>query len=169
MVRSTATLPASSMAASMVWRPRLSGTPCAAAAISRMTVSMVPSTGSFTARYAAAAPSLMACLKWSALSSSEVAHTSQMPRMICDRMTPELPRAPISEPLVTAAATSGMLSASLCRSSSTTARMVSARFVPVSPSGTGYTFRSLMTPRSASTAASAASMAASAWPLTFNL
>ena len=35
-------------------------------------------------------------------------HTSQMPRTICERITPELPRAPMSEPLVTAAATDGM-------------------------------------------------------------
>ena len=31
-----------------------------------------------------------------------------MPRTIWERMTPELPRAPMSEPLVTAAATDGM-------------------------------------------------------------
>ena len=61
----------------------------------------------------------------------------------------------MSEPLVTAAATDGMSVTSLCWSSSTTARTVSAMFVPVSPSGTGYTLRSLMNWRSASTALSA--------------
>ena len=49
----------------------MSGTLCAAAAISRMTVSMVPSTGSLTARYALVAPSASASLKSAVVSSSE--------------------------------------------------------------------------------------------------
>ena len=50
VVFSTATRPASSTATSSLSRPNSSGMLCAAAAISRMTVSMVPSTGSLTAR-----------------------------------------------------------------------------------------------------------------------
>ena len=116
---------------------------------------MVPSTGVFTARYAACCPSTTARLKTAVSSELAWPQTSQMPRTIWERMTPELPRAPMSEPLVTAAATDGMSVTSLCSSSSTTARTVSAMLVPVSPSGTGYTLRSLMNWRSASTAASA--------------
>ena len=141
---------------------------CAAAAISRTTVSMVPSTGSLTARYALEAASARASLKPAVVRLCERPHTSHRPLTICERITPELPRAPIREPLVTAAATSAMLSASLCWSSSSTARTVSARLVPVSPSGTGYTLRSLMTPRSASMAAREASMIAIVVSRTFN-
>ena len=59
-------------------------------------------------------------------------------------MTPELPRAPISETCVTALHNVA-LSASRGRraSSAMTASMVSAMFVPVSPSGTGKTFSRL--------------------------
>ncbi len=56
-------------------------------------------------------------------------------------MTPELPRAPISEPRLTAWQTSSIDSA--VRSSVLTDSSVSDMFVPVSPSGTGYTFRRL--------------------------
>ena len=53
-------------------------------------------------------------------------------------MTPELPRAPISDPWLTARQTSAMAARSpRPSSSSTTASSVSAMFVPVSPSGTG--------------------------------
>ncbi len=61
-------------------------------------------------------------------------------------ITPLLPRAPISEPWAMAAHTPSRLSVAPA-SSSTTEPMVSAMLVPVSPSGTGYTLRSLMIPR----------------------
>ena len=49
--------------------------------------------------------------------------TSQAPRTICERITPELPRAPMSEPLVIAAATTaGCRPRSRAASSSTMAR-----------------------------------------------
>ncbi len=64
-------------------------------------------------------------------------HSLQTPRTICERMTPELPRAPISEPLVTAAATALSSVPPVCSSSSRMARTVRNRLVPVSPSGTG--------------------------------
>jgi hypothetical protein len=50
-------------------------------------------------------------------------------------MTPELPRAPMSEPCDTARQISAIPSAE--SSSPTTDSSVSAMFVPVSPSGTG--------------------------------
>ena len=50
-------------------------------------------------------------------------------------MTPEFPRAPMSEPRLTAWHTSSIESA--VRSSALTDSSVSAMFVPVSPSGTG--------------------------------
>ncbi len=67
-----------------------------------------------------------------------------MPRSACERITPELPARPISEPwlkLVATASRSGWRpSASASASSRTTASTVRAILVPVSPSGTGYTF-----------------------------
>src|SRR5665647_3309501 len=48
--KTTEQLPASSIATSSLSRPSVSGTLCAASAILRITVSMVPSTGSLTAR-----------------------------------------------------------------------------------------------------------------------
>jgi len=56
-------------------------------------------------------------------------------------MTPELPRAPINEPRLIAWHTSPIDSA--VASSLLTDSSVSAMFVPVSPSGTGYTFSRL--------------------------
>ena len=62
--------------------------------------------------------------------------TDTRPRSTCDRITPELPRAPMSEPLVIAAHTSASPSPAASRSSHTETR-VSDMLVPVSPSGTG--------------------------------
>ena len=62
---------------------------------------------------------------------------SLMPRSSWERMTPEFPRAPISEPCPMARQTSGMPAPFTPSSSVTTASRVSAMFVPVSPSGTG--------------------------------
>jgi hypothetical protein len=63
--------------------------------------------------------------------------TSAAPRTICERMTPELPRAPISAARVTVCASAGRGASITSASASTSERMVSAMFVPVSPSGTG--------------------------------
>ena len=63
------------------------------------------------------------------------------PRKSCDRITPELPLAPISRPVAIASTTSPTSSfLSLC-SSWTAENIVRDMFVPVSPSGTGKTFR----------------------------
>ena len=52
-------------------------------------------------------------------------------------MTPELPRAPISEPWAMARQVAARSGASRPSSSAATDSMVSAMLVPVSPSGTG--------------------------------
>jgi len=66
-----------------------------------------------------------------------------MPRSTCDRITPELPRAPMSEPWLMALHTAAM--SSTPSSSATTDSIVKAMLVPVSPSGTGYTLSRLST------------------------
>ena len=70
--------------------------------------------------------------------SPAAAMRSLMPRRSWERMTPELPRAPIREPCPMALQTSGRPApASTPASSLTTASRVRAMLVPVSPSGTG--------------------------------
>jgi len=66
-----------------------------------------------------------------------------MPRSTWERMTPELPRAPISAPSETTRATWDTVSCGRESSSASAARMVRDMFVPVSPSGTGKTFSEL--------------------------
>ena len=63
--------------------------------------------------------------------------TSAAPRTICEKITPEFPRAPISAARVSSFATAARSAALDASSASTIARAVSVRFVPVSPSGTG--------------------------------
>ena len=63
--------------------------------------------------------------------------TSAAPRTICERMTPEFPRAPMSAPRATSRASDSRLAADVLSTASATARTVIVRFVPVSPSGTG--------------------------------
>ena len=101
-------------------------------AIARIAVSIVPSTGFFTARYAAS----LAERKMRARSSVS-ASASQAPRTICDRITPELPRAPINAAREISCASPARSSGPSFSSASSIARTVSVRFVPVSPSGTG--------------------------------
>src|SRR5437879_3364813 len=115
----------------------------AARPASRATVRMVPSVGLLTARYAALAASSKASA--SSLGVSELLPSTALakPRKICDRITPELPRAPIRLPceanlaiLLTSAAFDSLMS-------STADCSVSNMLVPVSPSGTGNTLRRL--------------------------
>ena len=68
----------------------------------------------------------------------------EMPRNSRDRMTPEFPRAPRNMALATQSAAAEIVSNSFFRSSVAAFAMVSPMFVPVSPSGTGKTFKSLM-------------------------
>ena len=109
----------------------------ASSAISRITVSIVPSTGRFTARYAASLALRNARRSRGVLTSLERPSSSTKPRTIWEKMTPELPRAPMSAARVSSFATASLSSALDASSVSTTDRSVSTRFVPVSPSGTG--------------------------------
>ena len=108
----------------------------AAAAASRTTVRIVPSTGRRTASYAAADAELSADATARGPTSTACSKVLVNPRRIWLRITPELPRAPMSEPWATArqVATSSAGTASI---SVTTASRVRAMLVPVSPSGTG--------------------------------
>ena len=67
-----------------------------------------------------------------------------MPRNSRERMTPEFPRAPRSRALAAVWATSPTVAHCFFFSSAAAALMVRLILVPVSPSGTGNTFRSLM-------------------------
>jgi hypothetical protein len=69
-----------------------------ASAASRTTVRMVPSTGFITAAYAVLVAPLSATASAGASSSAWPLTASAKPFRTCDRMTPELPRAPSSEP-----------------------------------------------------------------------
>ncbi len=89
-----------SLAARTTW-PSMSGrsalAPAAALAAtptSRATVRIVPSTGRLTPRYATSLAVAKAVARPAGVSSSMSASASAKPRSNCDRMTPELPRAP---------------------------------------------------------------------------
>src|SRR5438309_7124519 len=130
-------------------RTRMSSVSAAAAAAdsaaSRITVRMVPSVGFMTARYAKAQASANARATPSTSTRARPDKPCARPRKICDRMTPLLPRAPISEPCAAAAITdSADCGCGACCASSTADRSVRYMFDPVSPSGTGYTLRSLI-------------------------
>ena len=113
-----------------------------ASAANRTTVRMVPSTGRSTAWYAASVARRRPVTRSRAETDSSGAKVSARPRRICERITPELPRAPMSEPWRIASHTSCIPEPSP-GSSPTTDSSVRAMFVPVSPSGTGYTLRRL--------------------------
>ena len=132
----------SSPAASTARRRSLGGTRrCSfrslSSAISRMTVSIVPSTGRFTARYAVSLAPRNARPRSAELTPSCSPSTSTNPRTIWEKMTPEFPRAPMSAARVTSFATASLSAALDASSASTMDRSVRTRFVPVSPSGTG--------------------------------
>ena len=137
-VRATASSPrrTSLVKSSGLVRPSFSAL-SPSSAISRMTESIVPSTGWRTARYAASLADRKAAASVCVSTSPFVRSVSAAPRMICERMTPELPRAPISAARVTSLTRPARSSVVVLSSSSTTARAVIVRFVPVSPSGTG--------------------------------
>src|SRR3989304_2035934 len=95
---------------------------------------------------------------------SASASARAMPRTICESITPELPRAPMSAPcdihdIILPAPSSGQLCAS-----SMTARMVRCMFVPVSPSGTGKTLIALTEAACFCSQAAAAANISRSWP-----
>ena len=97
---------------------------------------IVPSIGFNTAEYAAVLAAFSASATVAADAGEAPFNDEASPRRIWDRITPELPRAPISEPWLIASQV-GTISGAAASSSLTTASRVRDMFVPVSPSGTG--------------------------------
>ena len=110
----------------------------------RETVRTVPSAGFITALYAADTPSCIAAANWAASAVSCPFRLLDTPRNSRERITPEFPRAPRRRAEAVVLAAWATVSGSDAFSSVTAAAMVMDIFVPVSPSGTGNTFRSLM-------------------------
>ena len=108
----------------------------AASLASRTTVKIVPSIGLSTAWYAEADAALRASANSVAVLPALAESLPDSPRRICDKMTPELPRAPMSDPCEMAWQV-GSIPGPAWSSSATTASRVRAMLVPVSPSGTG--------------------------------
>jgi hypothetical protein len=130
-------------------------------------VRIVPSTGRMTAWYAASLADRRARARVGPSQPPAWSMTVTRPRSTWDRMTPELPRAPISDPWLIALHTEAR-SSPAASSASHTAMRVSDMLVPVSPSGTGYTLSRLMGSRWAASASSyawttARSRSASRW------
>ena len=118
---------------------------CALCEAPRATVRIVPSFGFITALYAVstALSKLSASTAASSVSCSRA--TLVNPRRSCERITPELPRAPRSDPVEMLLQTAVMSSRSVFSTSAAADMIVIVMLVPVSPSGTGNTFNSLIT------------------------
>ena len=114
----------------------------ALAAARRATVRMVPSAGFITALYAASTPSCRASAHRTPSQRSTPFSFLEIPRSNRDRITPELPRAPRSMAEAAVEDAFSRLGSSTLRRSAAAALMVMDMLVPVSPSGTGNTFRS---------------------------
>ena len=108
------------------------------------TVSMVPSFGFMTALYAVSVPLTMALARVVVSISVTDFISFVNPLKSCERITPELPLAPLKEPEEMAFASWSMVGFSNSATSLAAAMIVSVIFVPVSPSGTGNTFSSLI-------------------------
>ena len=108
------------------------------------TVRIVPSFGFITALYAVAVARshALARIDVSISSCSRISFVN--PRRSWERMTPEFPRAPLSDPDEIAFAMASIFGFSKAFTSFAADMIVSVIFVPVSPSGTGNTFSSLM-------------------------
>ena len=74
----------------------------------------------------------------------ELVNSLEKPRKIWDKITPEFPRAPINKPLAKAVLNSPTCSVGVSLILSTPEINDIFIFVPVSPSGTGNTFRELI-------------------------
>src|SRR3990170_2840715 len=89
-------------------------------------------------------PSRIATTRSAAFMAGLLPSPRANPRHNCERMTPELPRAPISAPCATACTTSAMEEASGSLATSSQADcIVRHMLVPVSPSGIGKTLSEL--------------------------
>ena len=105
-----------------------------------------PTTSTTPCRSPAPSSTASTSASWFSVSAAAEAVTSARPRRICDKITPELPRAPRSAPRARAATTCDTSPDLLaCRSASANAaRIVNSMFVPVSASATGNTFSRLI-------------------------
>jgi len=108
------------------------------------TVRIVPSFGFITALYAVSTAFWKESDKICTLISSYSAITFVKPRNNCERITPELPLAPLKEPDEIAFANAFISGFSKALTSLAADMIVIDIFVPVSPSGTGNTFSSLI-------------------------
>ena len=112
---------------------------CTACANAVSTVRIVPSRGSLRLSRAYSAPPSTPAAKSAGSIWFRWPTRSQRPRKNCARIAPELPRAPSSAASATRVSVLPACRSGHLRSAPSTAFTVSARFVPVSPSGTGNT------------------------------
>ena len=122
----------------------VSATCAALSAIPFATVRIVPSLGFITALYAVSTALLQAFAKTIASISSHVLISFVNPLNNWERITPELPLAPLKEPDDIALAITFISGFSIPPTSLAADIIVNVIFVPVSPSGTGNTFNSLI-------------------------
>ena len=108
------------------------------------TVRMVPSFGFITALYAVSTARSMAAAIVMASSSLDFLTPLVNPRSNWERITPEFPRAPRREPEEMAFASVSISGSVSALTSAAADMIVIVIFVPVSPSGTGNTFNSLI-------------------------
>ena len=108
------------------------------------TVRIVPSFGFITALYAVSTAFSHAEARIATLISSYSLITLLKPLNSWDKITPELPLAPLREPDEIALAKAAILGSLIAATSLAADIIVIDIFVPVSPSGTGKTFNSLI-------------------------
>ena len=116
----------------------------ALSAIPLATVRIVPSFGFITALYAVSVPRLNALARVVVVITSTVFISFVKPRNNWERITPELPLAPLKEPDEIALARDSIVGFSIAATSLAAESIVIVILVPVSPSGTGNTFSSLI-------------------------
>ena len=108
------------------------------------TVRMVPSLGFITALYAVSTAFSLASARSATVSSSNSLIDLVKPLKSWDKITPEFPRAPRKEPEEIALQMDAISISPSADTSLAAAMMVKVILVPVSPSGTGKTFKSLI-------------------------
>ena len=108
------------------------------------TVRIVPSFGFMTALYAVSVPRTKARASVGTFTVLYILISFVNPRNNWDKITPEFPLAPRKEPEEIALASVSIVGSFSAATSLAAAMMVIVIFVPVSPSGTGNTFSSLI-------------------------
>jgi len=116
------------------------------------TDSTVPAAGFDTAAVASSSARRSADRSAAPLTVRAPSQLSASPRSTCERITPELPRAPATAPFARADTAAPTASAGSRTRASSADRMVCSRLVPVSPSATGNTLIRSIASRSASRA-----------------